>query len=137
MEILDPDLWNDDGTPKKPSAEYMENLKVAQRLEAIDPTTPAKREAEQREAYMNYARIKREAKAQRAPEVGDIVHAWDGTEGACRAAMVMETSSFNHNAEIRVHIPRKPYEDWFAVHAETNREEYPEGSWHWPCGEGQ
>jgi hypothetical protein len=122
MEILDPDLWNDDGTPKKPSQEYMKNLEAAQ-LEA---------EATFSESYMNYARIKRDAKAQRAPEVGDIVH-WYDERGACRAAIVMETESFNHNAELRVHIPKEPYVDAYADHDENKSD----NTWHWPCGEGQ
>lgn len=120
MEILDPDLWNDDGTPKKPTTEYMQRLDEAQQ--------------EQGGAFLNYARIKREARAQRGPEVGDIVHFWGNEEGKCFAAIVMETASFSHDAELRVHIPHKPFEDWFSVHDEERSEA---AGWHWPCGEGQ
>ncbi len=120
MEILDPDLWNDDGTPKKPSQEYMQRLD----------------EAQQGEVFLNFARIKREAKAARGPEVGDIVHFWDDESACCRAAIVLETESFNHNAELRVHIPREPYADAYAVHDE-NKNGAGEGTWHWPCSEGQ
>lgn len=133
MEILDPDLWNDDGTPKRPSKVYMENLARAQMLEAVDPETPAKREAEKAEAYLNYARIKRAAKAQRSPEVGDIVHWWNDTLNACNAAMVMEVESFGDGALLRVHIPHAAFEDWQGDHDEDKGI----NTWHWPCGEGQ
>lgn len=119
MEILDPDLWNDDGTPKRPTADYMKRLDEAQTTDGG--------------AFLNYARIKREAKAQRAPEVGDIAHFFDVRSATCRAAIVMETSSFEHDAWLRVHIPNEPFEDWQAEHDEAKGP----NSWHWPCGEGQ
>lgn len=118
MEILDPDLWNDDGTPKRPTQEYMQRLDDAQQAQGG--------------AFLNYARIKREAKAQRSPEVGDIVH-WYDERGVCRAAIVMETESFTDNAELRVHIPKEPYVDAYADHDENKSD----NTWHWPCGEGQ
>lgn len=135
MEILDPDLWNDDGTPKRPSKEYMERLDAAQRdvgiaAETGDPALAV--------SYLSYARIKREAKAARSPEVGDIVHAWTGE--TCRAAIVMETDSFGDGALLRVHVPkyRGPAEGMF-VDLETPHDEDKEFSdtWHWPCGEGR
>lgn len=134
MEILDPDLWNDDGTPKRPSKEYMKRLQEAQDLEAVNPGTPVKRQAELDEAYLNYARIKSQAREQRSPEVGDIVHYWDNEKARCRAAIVMETDAFTDGAELRVHIPHKPFEDWYCVHDEGRGEA---AGWHWPCGEGQ
>ena len=133
MEILDPDLWNDDGTPKRPTKAYMDNLKAAQDLEAVDSTIPAKRIAEQDDAFLNYARVKRETKAARPPEVGDIVHLWDHEQAVCRAAVVTQTEALNHDSELHVFVPRKPAEFWFAVHDESKGDE----SWHWPCGEGQ
>jgi hypothetical protein len=143
MEILDPDLWNDDGTPKRPSKEYMDGLAVIQAhadglMRVVDTTTPVAATEKQivDSSFMNFARIKRDTKAQRPPEIGDIVHGWDHEHGVCRAAIVMETESFNHNCELRVHIPRKPYEDWYANHDE-HKEGAGEGTWHWPCGEGQ
>lgn len=87
-------------------------------------------------AFLNYARIKQEAKAARAPEVGDIVHYWDDENSKCRAAIVMETEAFNDNAELRVHIPHETYADAYAVHDET-KAGAGEGTWHWPCGEGR
>jgi hypothetical protein len=120
MEILDPDLWNDDGTPKRPSKAYMESLATAQAGDAG--------------VFLNYARVKRETKAARAPEVGDIVHFWGNDEGKCFAAIVLETTAFSHDAELRVHIPHKPFEDWFCVHDEGRGEA---NGFHWPCGEGQ
>lgn len=120
MEILDPDLWNEDGTPKKPSKEYMESLAVAQSGDDG--------------AFINFARIKREARSQRPAEIGDIVHFWHHEHSACRAAIVMETGSFGHDATLRVHIPNKPFEDWHVDHDETKRADQ---GWHWPCGEGQ
>jgi hypothetical protein len=125
MEILDPDLWDDDGTAKKPTQEYMKNLEEAQ-VEA---------QATFSESYLNYARIKREAKAARSPEVGDIVHFWAG--GPCRAAIVMEAESFSDVATLRVHIPNEPFQDWTVDHNEDKASEGDEFSWHWPCGEGQ
>lgn len=122
MEILDPDLWNDDGTPKRPSKEYMQRLEDVQSIDGG--------------AFLNFARIKREAKAQRGPEVGDIVHFWDEQNVACRAAIVMETESFGDGAMVRVHIPHESFQDWQCGHDEDKRvENLP--SWHWPCGEGQ
>lgn len=135
MEILDPDLWNDDGTPKRPSQQYMRRLEEAQDLEAVDPETPKKRAAEQREAYLNYARVKRETKAQRPPEIGDIVHFW--SEGTCYAAIVMETEAFSHGANLRVHVPNQPFQDWQVDHNEVKEGDGNDFSWHWPCGEGQ
>lgn len=143
MEILDPDLWNDDGTPKRPSQQYMRRLEEMQDLEALDPETPKKRSEELREAYINYARVKREAREARPPEVGDIVHFWDAesTGGAvCRAAIVMETESFGHGAMLRVHIPHQAFQDWQCDHDERKVLTDTEGeplTWHWPCGEGQ
>lgn len=131
MEILDPDLWNDDGTPKRPTADYMKRLSEAQAgdplIGAVDVTVPLEN------GFLNYARIKRDAKAQRAPEVGDIAHFFDVRSATCRAAIVMETSSFEHDAWLRVHIPNEPFEDWQAEHDEAKGP----NSWHWPCGEGQ
>lgn len=136
MEILDPDLWNDDGTPKRPTRAYMENLEIAQHLEAIDPETPMKRAQEQSEAYLNYARIKREARANRAPEVGDIVHFWGGGEALpsrCFAAIVMEAEAFSDAATLRVHVPHQAFMDYHVDHDEDKGN----NTWHWPCGEGQ
>lgn len=133
MEILDPDLWNDDGSAKQPSQQYMRRLEEMQDLEAVDPQTPAKRAAEAQDAYLNYARIKREAKAQRAPEVGDIVHFWDDEKARCFAAMVMEADPFGDGATLRVHVPHEAFQDWEAGHDEGKTPD----TWHWPCGEGQ
>lgn len=133
MEILDPDLWNDDGTPKRPSQQYMRRLEEMQDLEALDPETPKKRAEELREAYINYARVKREAREARSPEVGDIVHYWDGLLATCRAAIVMETDSFSDAATLRVHIPNEAFQDWHVDHSEGKDRD----TWHWPCGEGQ
>lgn len=123
MEILDPDLWNDDGTPKRPSQQYMKNLADAQRG-AGDAF---------REAYINYARARREAREARSPEVGDIVHFWDDEKTRCRAAMVMETDAFSDAATLRVHIPNEAFQDWHVDHSEGKERD----TWHWPCGEGQ
>lgn len=128
MEILDPDLWNDDGTPKRPSQEYMKNLDEAQRAAAASFDS----------SYLNYARIKREAKAARSPEVGDIVHAWTGE--TCRAAIVMETDSFGDGALLRVHVPkyRDPGGGMFAdLEAPHDEDKEFSDTWHWPCGEGR
>ena len=137
MEILDPDLWNDDGTPKRPSQNYMKRLREAQDLEAIDPATPVKRERELDDAFLNYARIRQDAKQQRPPEVGDIVHFWGGKEDPthdhCFAAIVMETESFTDAATIRVHVPHEAFMDWHVDHDEDKGHD----TWHWPCGEGR
>jgi hypothetical protein len=133
MEILDPDLWNDDGTPKRPSRAYMQRLHEAQMDEALDPATPAKRQAELDDAFLNYARIKKMAREERSPEIGDIVHFFEGDHAACRAAIVMEVEAFSDGANLRVHIPRGPFQDWQADHDEAKGDD----TWHWPCGEGQ
>lgn len=123
MEILDPDLWNDDGTPKRPSAQYMQRLDEAQQGD--------------NSVFLNFARIKREARAARAPEIGDIVHFWGGKENPehdhCFAAIVMETETFSDAATIRVHVPHEAFMDWHCDHDE----EKGHNTWHWPCGEGQ
>lgn len=127
--MLDPDLWNDDGTAKAPTQERMDTLEELQSGESG--------------AFFNYARIKRDAKAERPPEVGDIVHFWGG--GQCRAAIVIKTETFNHNCELNVFFPRELVEQgeefvrkeseqfWYADHDEGRVAE----TWHWPCGEGQ
>lgn len=117
-------LWNEDGTPKRPDpTQYGDPEKYAQ--------TPFADLAADQE-YLNFARIKREAREQRSPEVGDIVH-WFDEKGVCRAAIVTETDSFSDTAELRVHIPREPYADARADHDEGKSD----NTWHWPCGEGQ
>lgn len=119
MEILDPDLWNDDGTPKKPSKTYMKNLEEAQvgAEQAFD------------QAYMSYARVRRELKENQPASVGDIVHFWDGDR--CRAAIVMEVETFSHAATLRVHIPHEAFQDWHVDHEEGKGP----NSWHWPEGD--
>jgi len=143
MEILDPDLWNDDGTPKKPSQEYMKRLEenpvfqqftegLAKIAESTTEVIATGEVVQGDVGFFSYARIRREAKAARSPETGDIVHFWDGEQ--CRAAIVMETSSFSDDATMRVHIPHKPFEDWTSEHDEDKDLA---GTYHWPCGEGQ
>jgi hypothetical protein len=123
MEILDPDLWNDDGTPKRPSKEYMESLAEAQQGDGS--------------VFLSFARIKREAKQERGPEIGDIVHFWGGKEDPaydhCFAAIVMEVESFTDVATIRVHVPHEAFMDWHVDHDEDKGHD----TWHWPCGEGR
>lgn len=140
MEILDPDLWNDDGTPKRPSKAYMEGLEVVQGftdglMKVVDATQPVERSDKPvkstGEAFMNYARVKRETKAARPPEIGDIVHFW--SEGTCYAAIAMEIASFSHEATIRVHVPHEAFRDQRVDHDEDRGHD----TWHWPCGEGQ
>lgn len=128
MEILDPDLWNDDGTPKRPSKQYMQRLQEAQDAEAVDPDTPDKRAAEVAEAYISYARLRRLAKQERFATVGDIVHLWDHEQGCCRAALVVDTESLSDNCELHVFVPKKPAEFWYAAHDEDKGAE----TWHWP-----
>lgn len=120
MEILDPDLWNDDGTPKRPSRQYMESLNEAQMIEAMDPEVIARRQKENEEAFVL---SRKRLLAETAPVVGDVVHFWDGEH--CRAAIVMEIE--DHEATLRVHIPNKPFEDWTAGHDEGKSDD----SWHW------
>lgn len=134
MEILDPDLWNDDGTPKRPSKEYMERLDQAQQDQGGAFAGLPDVVVQTTDAYMNIARIRREAKAQRSPEIGDIVHWWDEKGAVCRAAMVMEIESFGDGALLRVHIPHESFQDWQCAHDEDKEFS---GTWHWPCGEGQ
>lgn len=118
MEILDPDLWNDDGTPKRPTAEYMQRLEAAQ--------------SGANQPFLDYAAAKREAASLRPPEVGDMVHFSDDDEAPCRAAIVMESEG--HVATLRVHIPHHPFGDWEADHDESR---VTEATWHWPCKEGR
>ncbi len=145
MDILDPDLWNDDGTPKRPSKEYMASLDAVgtfqahaeelQRLvdETITVSTSEKPVIQASNgSYLNYARLRREAKAARSPEVGDIVHFWTGE--VCRPAIVMETDSFGDGALLRVVIPADASCDEQTQHDE---EKEFQGTWHWPCGEGR
>lgn len=130
MEILDPDLWNDDGTPKRPSQEYMQRLNEAQRDVGVVAATG---DPELSTNYLNYARIKREARENRAPEIGDIVHFWDDEMARCRAAIVMEVEPFNDVATLRVHVPHEASQDWTVDHGEDKAPT----TWHWPCGEGR
>lgn len=123
--MLDPDLWNDDGTPKRPSKQYMDSLEVMQTLEAVDPTLPARRAEEQHQAFLSYVAAKRELREHQAPAVGDVVHFWDDEKARCRAAMVMEIEG--HVATLRVHIPHEAFQDWEADHDEDRRA----NTWHW------
>lgn len=120
MEILDPDLWNDDGTPKRPTEDYMQRLKEAQDMEALMEGLAEKRAAEAAEAA-------RQFKAMLAPTVGDIVHFWDDEAARCRAAMVMETPP-GTGVELRVHVPHESFQDWCADHDEDRAP----NTWHWP-----
>lgn len=127
MEILDPDLWDDDGKARKPSQGYMESLEQAQALEALDPEIEARRAAEEAAAL-------KEFKKTLAPTVGDIVHFWGGEK--CRAALVMEAE--DHLATLRVHIPNASFQDWTVDHDEEGwkfDQGDPMYSWHWPESE--
>lgn len=82
MEILDPDLWNDDGTAKRPSQEYMDRLEEA--------GTPFA-DLAVNEAYVSHARRQRQVRMETPPGVGDIVHLWlpEGNHRqTCQAAIV-------------------------------------------------
>lgn len=135
MEILDPDLWNDDGTPKRPSQQYMRRLEEAQNLEALDPETPKKREQELNDSYISYVRAQREFKENTPASVGDIVHFWGGKEDPahdhCFAAIVMEVETFSHAATLRVHVPHAAFMDWHCDHDEDKGHD----TWHWPESE--
>lgn len=123
-------LWNEDGTPKRPDPEqYDDPEKYAQA-----PFADLVADTAAKEGYLNYARIKRQAKGLRSPEVGDIAHWWDQDHATCRAAIVMETESFGDGALLRVHIPHESFQDWQCSHDEDKEFS---GTWHWPCGEGQ
>lgn len=122
MEILDPDLWNDDGTPKRPSQQYMRSLEEAQDLEALNPEIEALRAEERRQAM---ARYRTQLLMDTKPTIGDVVH-FRQADGVCRAAIVMEIE--NHVATLRVHIPHEPFQDWEADHSES----LSGGTWHWP-----
>lgn len=131
-----PDIWNEDGTPKVPDpAKYGDPEKYAQTPFA-DLGADGWAHANQ-STYLNYARIKREARAQRSPEIGDIVHFWGGKEDPahdhCFAAIVMETETFTDTATIRVHVPHGAFMDWRVDHDEDKGHD----TWHWPCGEGR
>lgn len=123
MEILDPDLWNDDGTPKVPSQQYMRRLEEVQDLEAIDPETAEKRAAEQAEAMRLY---RAQSQMQTAPVIGDVVHFWDDENARCRAAIVMEIE-VGHVATLRVHVPHEAFQDWTCDHDEDKGQ----NTWHW------
>lgn len=131
MEILDPDLWNDDGSPRKPSQSYMRRLEEAQDLQAVDPETPKKIAEQQAEAYRSYVRIQAEAKAMRPASVGDIVHLWDNEIAKCRAALVLETAAFDHSCELQVFVPHEEAQFWNAAHDEDKAPD----TWHWPEGD--
>lgn len=130
MEILDPDLWNDDGTPKRPSQEYMRRLEEAQDLEAVDPETPLRRLAEKRDAYISYVRAQREFKNKTPASLGDIVHFWYGT--GCAAAIVVETEALTHAVTLHVFIPHEASQHWHCDHDELKADK---DTWHWPESE--
>ena len=109
---LDPDLWNDDGTAKKPSQEYMESLAK------VTPFADLAAEGE----FIQFQA------ANKAAGIGDLVHFFDGE--VCRAAIVMEVEG--HTCTLRVHIPHQSFEDWEADHDEKRELG---GTWHWTWGE--
>lgn len=132
---LDPDLWNDDGTAKKPSQEYMERLGehpvfeeyVTRMAEIVESTsevhvTDKSVVVDAGEAFIAFQAGNKTA------AIGDVVHFWDGE--TCRAAIAMEVEG--HTATLRVHIPHQPFEDWEADHDETRENA---GTWHFTWGQ--
>lgn len=130
MEILDPDLWNEDGTPKKPTSEYMQRLDEAQRGgEVFARLAQEEPNAELAQAYAEHARLRQQARTTTPASMGDIVHFWDDSKARCRAAMVLETEPFSEAVTVRVHIPHEADQDWVCDHDENQAP----NTWHWSC----
>jgi len=108
------ELWNEDGTPKRPVPPDTD-----QAFRSI-----VQSESEQ-EAYMSYVRAKQEYKRNTPATIGDVVHFWDGER--CRAGLVAEIESYTHACTIHVFIPNAACQWWHVDHSE----EKAVNTWHW------
>jgi hypothetical protein len=119
------EIWNEDGTPKRPEPNQGAEHAFAD-LAMADKST-------NRELYLSYARIRAEALANQPASVGDMVHVW--TNGLCRAAIVTQTSVFDDEIHVSVFVPGEltvqPLRD--VAHDEKKSGYAP--TYHWPESE--
>lgn len=112
-------LWNADGTPKLP-----DTVRRADGAPFLDLA-----QAEEKQAYLNYAAMRSETLTNQPAGVGDVVHFWDGD--ACVAAMVTEAGLFDGEGDyLAIFQPRQVpgYTALAILHDEVKVL----GTWHWP-----
>ena len=115
-------LWNADGSARKPQPGQGEEVRAFADLVAQEP-------AAGEESFMSYARLQQEAKAATPAGVGDIVHYWDGD--ACVAAMVTEAGMFEGEGDyLAIFQPRQ--QPGCTAIAIAHDEDKGRDTWHWP-----
>lgn len=130
---MNPDIWNEDGTPKLPgprdrsdetmpfadlTADQIKRGSLAYRSDS----------EEERDAYVNYAKLRAEAMANQPATVGDVVHYWDSER--CIAAIVTEAGVFDGDPDqLHLFFPGGPGS---TTAAGAHNEGKVEDTWHWP-----
>lgn len=92
---------------------------------------PIETDAQGTASFLNYARLRRQAREERDADVGDAVHFWDEEAARCRAAVV--TQDDLATVELTIWPPGDGFRSVRATgvkHDETKAG----SSWHWPCG---
>lgn len=94
---MNPDLWNEDGTPKRPDpAEYDTSALYAQTPFA-NLVVPEYEGEDDARTYVNYARLRAQAKVNTPAGIGDIVHYWHDDE--CYAAIVTRDAVLDDSSD--------------------------------------
>lgn len=113
------EIWNEDGTPKRPEPDQGTEHAFADL--GINNGTNG-------ELYLSYAKAREEAMKNTPATVGDIVHFWSGEK--CRAALVIESDHIlapERKWLLRVFVPGFGSEDVATSHDEGKKT----GTWHW------
>jgi len=112
------ELWNEDGTPKRPVPPDTDD--------AFREIVQSESKAHEQEAFLTYVKAKQEFKRNTPPTIGDVVHFWDGQR--CMAAMVAETEQYTHACTAHVFVPREACQWWHVDHDEAKETD---NTWHW------
>lgn len=136
---MNPNLWNEDGTPKRPdtnpydtSALYAQtpfaNLVVPEADEDGMITIPRHEGEDDARTYVNYARLRAQAKVNTPAGIGDIVHYWH--DDACYAAIVTRDAALDDSPDgLFVFSDLANMSGTVkARHSESKRRD----TWHWP-----
>lgn len=89
-------------------------------------------------SFLSYARRMASDKAERDPDMGDIVHVFHGLLGKCVPAMVAdlrERLGEEPTADLMILRPKpEGGMEWWDAPEVPHDEAKAEGTWHWPCG---
>lgn len=128
---MNPDIWNDDGTPRLPE---MPNELIDQHpfadlaMDHRETQEPGTYEVGIESNAVFMAKLARKAKARATPGVGDVVHWWDGQR--CVAAIVVETAMFEGESDVLTTFP--PDGGFMAQGVGQHDEDKAVSTWHWP-----